>query len=128
MRSSLSQSAVRYVYIHMYLFFVNPYSLSFQLFITLASKNVNMHLLIYFILVPRDMVCAVDQNYHREYITIVRFFFVILSKTPMHRNTFVYEYVGEVVRHDAMVRRMSDYAEENIKHFYFMMLQPNEVT
>jgi hypothetical protein len=40
---------------------------------------------------------------------------------------FVYEYVGEVISHSAFVKRMKAYFDEGIRHFYFMMLQRDEV-
>lgn len=43
------------------------------------------------------------------------------------RDTFVYEYVGDVVNPASFKRRMREYAEEGIQHFYFMMLQKDEV-
>ena len=45
----------------------------------------------------------------------------------VHRDTFIYEYVGDVVSHPTFVKRMRQYAEEGIRHFYFMMLQKDEV-
>lgn len=45
----------------------------------------------------------------------------------MCRDTFIYEYVGDVVSHPTFVKRMREYAEEGIRHFYFMMLQKDEV-
>ena len=44
-----------------------------------------------------------------------------------HRDGFIYEYIGDVVSHPSFMKRMRDYAEEGIKHFYFMMLQKDEV-
>ncbi|KAI9454239.1 hypothetical protein BJY52DRAFT_1122891 [Lactarius psammicola] len=44
----------------------------------------------------------------------------------MPRDTFIYEYVGDVVSNPSFIKRMRDYAEEGIKHFYFMMLQKDE--
>jgi len=44
-----------------------------------------------------------------------------------HRDAFIYEYVGEVVSNPSFVKRMREYAEEGIRHFYFMMLQKDEV-
>ncbi|KAH9061931.1 hypothetical protein EDB87DRAFT_1610315 [Lactarius vividus] len=44
----------------------------------------------------------------------------------MTRDTFIYEYVGDVVSNPSFIKRMRDYAEEGIKHFYFMMLQKDE--
>lgn len=43
------------------------------------------------------------------------------------RDTFIYEYVGDVVSHPSFMKRMRQYAEEGVKHFYFMMLQRDEV-
>jgi hypothetical protein len=43
------------------------------------------------------------------------------------RDTFIYEYVGDVVSHPSFMKRMRQYAEEGVKHFYFMMLQKDEV-
>lgn len=37
------------------------------------------------------------------------------------------EYIGEVIGHSNFVRRLRDYGEEGIKHFYFMALQKDEV-
>ena len=44
------------------------------------------------------------------------------------RDTFIYEYVGDVVSNPSFIKRMREYAEEGIKHFYFMMLQKDEVS
>ena len=44
------------------------------------------------------------------------------------RDAFIYEYVGDVVSNPSFIKRMRDYAEEGIKHFYFMMLQKDEVS
>lgn len=43
------------------------------------------------------------------------------------RDSFIYEYVGDVVNPVSFKKRMRDYAEEGIRHFYFMMLQKDEV-
>jgi len=43
------------------------------------------------------------------------------------RDTFIYEYVGDVVNPSSFKKRMREYAEEGIRHFYFMMLQKDEV-
>ncbi|KAF9526023.1 hypothetical protein CPB83DRAFT_771030 [Crepidotus variabilis] len=42
------------------------------------------------------------------------------------KDTFIYEYVGDVVNPSSFKRRMREYAEEGIRHFYFMMLQKDE--
>ncbi|KAG6331704.1 hypothetical protein ID866_7384 [Astraeus odoratus] len=46
--------------------------------------------------------------------------------TDIPKDTFIYEYVGEVVSHPSFMKRMREYAEEGILHFYFMMLQKDE--
>jgi len=43
------------------------------------------------------------------------------------RDSFIYEYVGDVVSSPSMKKRMRDYGKEGIQHFYFMMLQKDEV-
>lgn len=43
------------------------------------------------------------------------------------RDDFVYEYIGEVVEQKEFMDRMQRYREEHIRHFYFMMLQREEV-
>jgi hypothetical protein len=52
--------------------------------------------------------------------------------SPLHipielRDEFVYEYIGEVVSQTSFLKRMQQYADEGIQHFYFMMLQKEEV-
>ena len=44
------------------------------------------------------------------------------------RGSLIYEYIGEVVQERTFRKRMQQYAEEGIKHFYFMMLQKEEVS
>jgi hypothetical protein len=44
------------------------------------------------------------------------------------RDAFIYEYVGDVVSSPTFIKRMREYGEEGIKHFYFMMLQKDEVS
>ncbi|CEQ42676.1 SPOSA6832_04507, partial [Sporobolomyces salmonicolor] len=39
-----------------------------------------------------------------------------------HSDAFVYEYVGEVIGPGPFAKKMKDYANEGIKHFYFMAL------
>ncbi|RPB26813.1 SET domain-containing protein [Terfezia boudieri ATCC MYA-4762] len=41
-------------------------------------------------------------------------------------NTFIYEYVGEVIDETKFRRRTEQYAKEGIKHFYFMSLGKSE--
>ena len=46
---------------------------------------------------------------------------------PCFRDSFIYEYVGDVVNTPSFKKRMREYAEEGIQHFYFMMLQKDQV-
>ncbi|KAH9818889.1 hypothetical protein DFH28DRAFT_1150605 [Melampsora americana] len=41
-------------------------------------------------------------------------------------DSFIYEYIGEVVGEKAFQRRIKEYAQEGLKHFYFMQLQREE--
>ncbi|KAH9943768.1 hypothetical protein B0H21DRAFT_865088 [Amylocystis lapponica] len=52
--------------------------------------------------------------------------FGIRAGEDMHKDTFIYEYVGDVVNQPSFLKRMRQYAEEGIRHFYFMMLQKDE--
>ncbi|ANB13852.1 histone methyltransferase SET2 [Sugiyamaella lignohabitans] len=42
------------------------------------------------------------------------------------QNTFIYEYIGEVIDESNFRQRMETYKLEGIRHFYFMMLQKGE--
>jgi len=44
-----------------------------------------------------------------------------------HREDFIYEYIGEVISESTFRKRIKDYADQGIQHFYFMMLQKEEV-
>ncbi|KAJ7057984.1 histone methyltransferase, partial [Mycena amicta] len=52
--------------------------------------------------------------------------FGLRAEEDIPKDGFIYEYVGEVVNPTSFKRRMRDYAEEGIEHFYFMMLQKDE--
>lgn len=41
-------------------------------------------------------------------------------------DAFVYEYIGEVISETMFRKRIRQYADEGIQHFYFMMLQKGE--
>lgn len=43
-------------------------------------------------------------------------------------GSLIYEYIGEVVAEKTFRKRMAQYAQEGIRHFYFMMLQKEEVS
>ncbi|KAJ7595062.1 histone methyltransferase [Mycena floridula] len=48
------------------------------------------------------------------------------AEEAIRKDSFIYEYVGDVVSNQSFKKRMRDYAEEGIEHFYFMMLQKEE--
>ncbi|CCJ28924.1 unnamed protein product [Pneumocystis jirovecii] len=50
----------------------------------------------------------------------------IRANSDMESGQFIYEYVGEVIDERKFRKRMKIYANEDIKHFYFMMLQRGE--
>ncbi|KAH7907254.1 hypothetical protein BJ138DRAFT_522413 [Hygrophoropsis aurantiaca] len=52
--------------------------------------------------------------------------FGLRAGADLPKDTFIYEYVGDVVSHPSFMKRMREYAEEGIRHFYFMMLQKDE--
>ncbi|KAJ7146126.1 hypothetical protein C8R44DRAFT_756649 [Mycena epipterygia] len=52
--------------------------------------------------------------------------FGLRAEDDLHKDTFIYEYVGDVVNPTSFKKRMRDYADEGIQHFYFMMLQKDE--
>lgn len=52
----------------------------------------------------------------------------LLSLLFHYRDAFIYEYIGEVVKENEFMKRMGRYAQEGIRHFYFMMLQKEEVS
>ncbi|KAK0200857.1 hypothetical protein DFS33DRAFT_1265721 [Desarmillaria ectypa] len=48
------------------------------------------------------------------------------AEEDLTKDTFIYEYIGDVVNNQSFKKRMRDYASEGIEHFYFMMLQKDE--
>lgn len=50
----------------------------------------------------------------------------VRAQHDLEPNAFVYEYIGEVIDEKAFKKRMIQYDEEGIKHFYFMMIQKGE--
>ncbi|SJL11215.1 related to Histone-lysine N-methyltransferase, H3 lysine-36 specific [Armillaria ostoyae] len=48
------------------------------------------------------------------------------AEEDLSKDTFIYEYIGDVVNNQSFKKRMRDYASEGIEHFYFMMLQKDE--
>lgn len=53
--------------------------------------------------------------------------FIPLRCSFHRRDAFIYEYIGDVVSQPSFAKRMRDYADEGLRHFYFMMLQKDEV-
>ncbi|PWY98917.1 hypothetical protein BCV70DRAFT_201699 [Testicularia cyperi] len=52
--------------------------------------------------------------------------FGLRAAQQIPKDSFVYEYIGEVMNQPTFLQRMQQYRVEGIRHFYFMMLQPNE--
>lgn len=48
------------------------------------------------------------------------------TDSDLQANDFVFEYIGEVINEPTFRRRMIQYDEEGIKHFYFMSLNKSE--
>lgn len=73
-----------------------------------------------------------NQRFHRrqyvevEIVQTEKKGFGLRAAQDIPKETFVYEYVGEVMNQPTFLERMQQYRVEGIRHFYFMMLQPNE--
>ncbi|KAM5345386.1 hypothetical protein ACJ41O_011248 [Fusarium nematophilum] len=52
--------------------------------------------------------------------------FGLRADADLQANDFVFEYIGEVINEPTFRRRMLQYDEEGIKHFYFMSLNKSE--
>jgi len=52
--------------------------------------------------------------------------FGLRAETNLNEGDLIYEYVGEVVAEQQFRKRMRQYDEEGIKHFYFMSLSTGE--
>lgn len=52
--------------------------------------------------------------------------FGLRANAMLEPNDFIYEYIGEVINEPTFRRRMLQYDDEGIKHFYFMSLNKNE--
>jgi len=48
------------------------------------------------------------------------------ADADLHPNDFIFEYIGEVINEGQFRRRMHQYDDEGIKHFYFMSLSKGE--
>jgi SET domain-containing protein len=53
--------------------------------------------------------------------------FGVRARETLEKDAFVYEYIGDIIGEKAFQKRMRDYFDEGIEHFYFMMLQKDEV-
>ncbi|SJX66267.1 related to SET2-Histone methyltransferase [Sporisorium reilianum f. sp. reilianum] len=73
-----------------------------------------------------------NQRFHRrQYVDVdivqtEKKGFGLRAAQDIPKESFVYEYVGEVMNQPTFLDRMQQYRVEGIRHFYFMMLQPNE--
>ena len=47
------------------------------------------------------------------------------ADTDLNAHDFIFEYIGDVINESSFRRRMVQYDDEGIKHFYFMSLQKN---
>lgn len=52
--------------------------------------------------------------------------FGLRADTDLKADDFIFEYIGEVIAEPAFRRRMHNYDQEGIKHFYFMSLTKGE--
>ncbi|KAM5444769.1 histone methyltransferase set2 [Microsporum ferrugineum] len=52
--------------------------------------------------------------------------FGLRANTDLQPNDFIFEYIGEVINEPQFRKRMIQYDEEGIKHFYFMSLNKGE--
>ncbi|KAH0285573.1 hypothetical protein KCU62_g7404, partial [Aureobasidium sp. EXF-3399] len=52
--------------------------------------------------------------------------FGLRTNNHLKPNDFIFEYIGEVISEPAFRRRMHQYDQEGIKHFYFMSLAKSE--
>ncbi|KAF8630263.1 hypothetical protein AX17_005449 [Amanita inopinata Kibby_2008] len=75
--------------------------------------------------------CQNQRFQHKEYADIEIILtekkgYGLRAERGLSKDTFIYEYVGDVVNTPSFKKRMREYAEEGIEHFYFMMLQKDE--
>lgn len=84
---------------------------------------------------PDDCRCRVycqNQRFQRkeyadiEIVQTEKKGFGLRTGADLSKDAFIYEYVGDVVSHPSFMKRMRQYGEEGVKHFYFMMLQKDE--
>ncbi|KAF2840261.1 hypothetical protein M501DRAFT_932102 [Patellaria atrata CBS 101060] len=82
-----------------------------------------------------DCTCGTDclnQRFQRKQyadVTVIKTEkkgYGLRANTPLRANDFIFEYIGEVINENTFHRRMRQYDEEGIKHFYFMSLSKGE--
>ncbi len=76
-------------------------------------------------------LCRNQRFHRRQYVNVdivqtEKKGFGLRAAQDISKESFVYEYVGEVMNQPTFLERMQQYRVEGIRHFYFMMLQPNE--
>ncbi len=76
-------------------------------------------------------LCRNQRFHRRQYVNVdivqtEKKGFGLRAAHDIQKESFVYEYVGEVMNQHTFLDRMQLYRTEGIRHFYFMMLQPNE--
>ncbi|KAI5292635.1 histone methyltransferase set2, partial [Ascosphaera acerosa] len=81
---------------------------------------------------PSDSLCGPDcqnQRFTNHRYADVSVFktekkgFGLRANADLRAGDFIYEYIGEVIGEQAFRRRMVQYDQEGIKHFYFMSLE-----
>lgn len=75
--------------------------------------------------------CGNQRFQRKEYARIAVFQtkmkgYGVRAEDDIDENQFIYEYKGEVIAEEEFRRRLVDYDEQGLKHFYFMMLQNSE--
>lgn len=76
--------------------------------------------------------CRNQRFQRREYADVSIFLtrdkgYGMRANVDIPANTFVIEYMGEIVDNEEYKVRKQNYDSEGIKHFYFMMIQDNEI-
>ncbi|KAF2084684.1 hypothetical protein K490DRAFT_75642 [Saccharata proteae CBS 121410] len=84
---------------------------------------------------PRDCCCGAkcrNQRFTRKQyanVTVIKTEkkgYGLRANSDLRTNDFIFEYIGEVIGEGQFRRRMRQYDQEGIKHFYFMSLSKGE--
>ena len=75
--------------------------------------------------------CLNQRFQRREYANVSVFQtekkgYGLRADSALHPNQFIFEYIGEVINEVQFRKRMHQYDDEGIKHFYFMSLSKGE--